>query len=434
MTNLLYANDRAGQFPNSYYAASTALPDARPSLAGHHRTDVAVIGGGYTGLWAALTLARRGMKVTLIDAHRAGWGASGRNGGQVGADYNKGQLWLEERLGRDTSQALWALVGEAVDMVRDFCRDHAPEAQFKDGIVHGSYTDDTAKFAAEIEHLDRYYPDHGLTALDRDGVQSIVRSQSYVSGALNMRAGHVHPLRYALALAREAEAAGAVIYENTEALRIDTGPRAVIHTPNGSLTADHVILAGNGYMRGLAAPVDARVLPVNSFIGATAPLGDLALQVLSRDVAAFDSSWVVNYFRLSEDGRLLFGGRSNYSRRFPTDMGGKLLDRMHTMFPQLAGQGFDYVWGGTLGVTYSRLPYATRVAPNILSTSGYSGHGVALAGLAGRLMAEAVAGQAERFDTLSQLPVNPLPLGPFAQGPVMALAMLWFSLRDRIGI
>ncbi len=433
MTNPLYANDAVATFPPSYYAANATPAPERPSLTGMRKTDIAIVGAGFTGLWAALELARRGFDVTVIEAHRAGWGASGRNGGQVGSDFNQGQRWLEKRVGFDNAKALWAMSQEAAFMVRDFCAAHAPEAGFKPGIVHGDSSGDLTEFQEDVAHLDKHYPTHGVSVLSTGEVRAIVRTENYRSGTLDMNAGHVHPLRYVLALAREAEKAGATIFERTEALRIDTGPRAVIHTPSGQLTADHVILAGNGYIRGLNTPSDARTLPVNSFIGATEPLGDEALDVLARDVAVFDSSWVVNYFRLSDDKRLLFGGRANFSRKFPKNMDQALHKRMTDMFPQLAAKRFDYTWGGTLGITRSRLPYANRVAPNILSVGGYSGHGVALAGLAGKVMAEAVAGQAERFDTLAKLPVAPLPLGPFGQGPLLALAMFTFDLRDRIG-
>ncbi len=434
MTPPLYRNDAPGQFPASWYAATATIPDRRPAVSSDLRADVAIVGAGYTGLHAALELRKHGLSVIVLDAHRAGWGASGRNGGQVGSDFNKGQLWLEARVGRDTAKSLWSLAQEAAGMVRDFCTLAAPLAQYKPGIAWGQYDTDLSDIRAEVDHLDRHYPGHGMTALDRDGIQALIRSEKYNGGTLNMQAGHIHPLNYVLALAAAAETAGAVIYEGTEVTRLDTGGRVTLHTPGGRVTADHVILAGNGYIRGLATANDARVMPINSFIGATEPLGDLAEEVLTQDIAACDSSFVVNYFRLTADKRLLFGGRANYSLTFPADMGGELHKRMVEMFPQLAGTRFSHTWGGTLGVTMTRLPYVRAITPNILSAGGYSGHGVALAGLAGRVMAEAVAGQAGRFDTLGQLPVPPFPLGHYAQETMLPLAMTWFTLRDNLGI
>lgn len=434
MSRQLWINDRRGQFPDSWYAATATLPEPRAKAQGTMRADVVVVGAGYAGLHAALTLRAHGLSVIILDAHRAGWGASGRNGGQVGADFNKDVRWLERRLGRDMTRDLWALAQEANQMVRDFCAAHAPDARFRDGVAHGETSAADLEDAQALrDHLATHYGDTKTQVLSPDAFRDVVRTGRYHGGMINWQAGHVHPLRYVLALAKQAQDAGAQLFENSAVTRIDHGPRAVVHTEHAQITADHVILAGNGYLGGLEPKVATRVMPINSFIGATPPLGDRAAQVLTQDIAVCDSTPVVNYFRLSEDGRLLFGGRANYSIRFPADIHSGLNTRMTAMFPQLAGVGFDYTWGGTLGMTVSRLPSLTRVAPNILSGSGFSGHGVALAGLAGRVMAEAIAGQAARFDTLAALPVPPLPLGPFAQGPLLGLAMAWFALRDKLG-
>lgn len=249
-----------------------------------------------------------------------------------------------------------------------------------------------------------------------------------------MGAGHIHPLRYALGLARAAEAAGARIFERSEVHRIDKGDPATVATGSGRVTAPFVLLAANGYLpNGLAPKVSARTMPLNSFIAATEPLGERAADILTRDIAVADSKFVVNYFRLSEDSRLLFGGRENYTVGFPQNITPALRKRMEQMFPQLKGIGIDYVWGGTLGITPTRLPLLTRVAPNILSAGGYSGHGVAHSGFAGKLMAEAVRGQAERFDLFSTLPTPAFPGGTLLRAPLLAAAMTWYSMRDRLG-
>lgn len=433
--NPLYCNDTRGEFPPSWYAATTPLPALRPSLKGDQKADVVVVGAGYTGLHAAWELRKRGLSVIVLDAHRAGWGASGRNGGQVGSDYNKSQIWLGARIGQPLAQDLWKLAHEATDMVKDFCSTYAPEANFRHGIAHGSFDAKHVEMERRVYDLmDKHYPGHETTVLNEKAFRRLVNSKLYAGGTINRRAGHVHPLRYVLALAREAEAAGAKIFEMTEAKRIQHGAKPVVHCENGTVAADHVILAGNGYMRGLDRGNDARVMTVNSFIGVTEPLGDLAETVLGEDIAACDSSNVVNYFRLTEDRRLLFGGRANYTRQFPDDIGSKLHKRMGEMFPQIRHVPFTHTWGGSLGISIKRLPVVRRVAPNVLSISGYSGHGVALAGLAGKLMAEAVAGQAERFDTFSTLPQGTYPAGHMAQGPLLTLAMAWFRLRDKLGI
>jgi gamma-glutamylputrescine oxidase len=249
-----------------------------------------------------------------------------------------------------------------------------------------------------------------------------------------MGAGHIHPLRYALGLAAAAEEAGVQIYEMSEVHHIAKGDPATVRTGRGHVTANHVIIAGNGYLPGIERKVAAKVMPINSFIGATEPLGERAASVLSRDIAVADSKFVVNYYRLSEDNRLLFGGRESYGIGFPSDIETALHTRMINLFPQLAGVRFDHVWGGTLGITMSRLPAIQRISDNILSAAGFSGHGVALSGFAGKLMAEAVAGQAGRFDVMSTLPTPSFPGGAAFRAPLLTVAMTWYAMRDRLGI
>ena len=433
--NPLYRNDAPGQFPASWYAASTDLPPERPPLDGDAAVDLAIVGAGYTGLWAGLTAARAGLSVLILDAHRAGFGASGRNGGQVSSGFNKGQAWLARKMGDGPASAAWDVAETAKAQVRDFCAAHAPEAAYRPGVAHGEYSRKDAEAArAEVDHLRATYGYDAITALDADEMQALVKTPLYQGGLIDRGAGHLHPLRYALALAREAEAAGARIVERTEVTRIVPGRLVRLETPHGSVTADHAILAGNGYLPGIAPEVAGHVMPINSFIAATEPLPDRWQEVLAEDIAVADSRFVVNYYRFSEDRRFLFGGRESYTIGFPTDIQSALVRRMETLFPQLEGVAISHVWGGTLGITMSRLPALQRVAPNVLSGAGFSGHGVALSGMAGRIMAEAVLGQAGRFDTLAALPVPPFPGGAALRAPLLTLGMTWYSLRDRLGI
>ncbi len=435
MRNPLHLNDAASDFPPSWYAATVNAPAPRPALKGDHRADVCVVGAGYTGLTAALDLARKGLRVIVLEAHKVGWGASGRNGGQVGSGYNKGQKWLETRLGLDAAKALWTLTEEAKDMLRENVAAFATDALYRPGVAHGEYRPgQMAHVREDVDHLRDTYGYNGIEVLERDAFREIVRSDWYHGGLVDHGAGHIHPLRYVLALGQQAEAAGAIIHETSEATALTHGATPTVHTAQGKVTADHVVLAGNGYLHNLEPKVEAMVMPMNSFIGATVPLGKAAQEVLSQDIAACDSSHVVNYFRLSEDGRLLFGGRANYRLRFPADIGGTLHRRMGKMFPQIADRPFEYQWGGTLGVSMSRLPSIRAVTKNVLSGSGYAGHGVALSGMAGRVMAEAVVGQAQRLDTFSSLPNRPYPLGTALHAPALWLAMAWFSMRDRLGL
>lgn len=429
--NPLYRNDAPGVFPSSYYAATAAIPPERSPLDGDLRADVAVIGAGYTGLSAALHAAQRGLDVVVIDAHRAGFGASGRNGGQVGSGWRQSQRWLEARFGTTEARMLWDMTLEAKGLTRELAQRHAPESGYKPGVLNGEWTEKGTRAArSESDWLMENYG-YETEFLGREEVRAICRSDVYVGGVLDWDAGHVHPLRYVLGLAQAAEAAGARIFERTEALELAHG---AIRTPKGTIRAGHIIVAGNGYLSPIAPAVAARVMPINSFIAATEPLGARAREVLTRDVAVADDKFVVNYFRLSEDKRLLFGGRENYGIGFPADIVTQLRARMERLFPQIRGVGIDYHWGGTLGITTHRLPLFCRLGPRTLAAGGFSGHGVALAGFAGKVMAEAVAGQAGRFELLSKLPAPAFPGGRHARAPLLTLAMTWFSLRDRLGI
>ena len=428
--NPLYRNDRPGAFPPSYYAATAEIGPERPRLEGEVRADLAIVGAGYTGLSTALHAAEKGLNVVVVDAHRVGFGASGRNGGQVGTGWNKDQQWLEARLGADKARALWDMSLEAKALTRDLVARFAPDAGYKPGVLHGEWT---AKGAEEArvygDWLAETY-DFETEYLDRAAIRDVCCTDVYQGGLLDWDAGHLHPLRYVLGLARGAEAAGAQIFEMSEALEVSEGH---LRTAHGSIRADHVVIAGNGYLPDLNGQISARVMPINSFIAATEPLGVRAEEVLAKDIAVADDKFVVNYFRLSEDKRLLFGGRENYGIGFPTEIEGALRQRMLRLFPGLHDVTLDYHWGGTLGITVTRLPMVRRVASNVLAAGGFSGHGVALTGLVGKVLAEAVAGQAGRFDLLSKLPVSRFPGGKHARAPLLTLAMTWFSLRDRLG-
>ncbi len=313
----LYRNDPRGEFPESWYTATATFADPRPALDGDARVDVCVIGAGFTGLCAALELAGRGFNVIVLEAHRAGFGASGRNGGQVGSGFNKSQKWLQKSVGNNAARAMWDMAEAAKEQVRRFCETHAPDARFLPGVAHGAYSSGEERELAEnAEFLRKYYDYDQVDVLDSTGFRDLVMSPKYTGGVVDWGAGHIHPLRYVLGLARAAEAAGARICEMTEATRIEHGTPARIKTPTGTVTADHVILAGNGYLPDLDGQVAARVMPINSFMAATAPLTP-EQKVLAKDIAAADSKFVVNYFRMSEDNRFLFGGRESYGHWLP---------------------------------------------------------------------------------------------------------------------
>ena len=432
--NLLHANDTAGQYPPSYYAATAAALAAFPALQGDTRTDVCIIGGGYTGLSAALHLRQRGYDVVLLEAHRIGFGASGRNGGQVGSGQRRDQDWLEAAFGPEQAHRLWALAEEAKSLLKSLVTDHAMPVTFYPGVAHACWTDAEVRAShAYADKLRRDYDYHHLETLDQPAIRRLIGSAAFKGGEIDRNAGHLHPLNYAIGLAMAAAKAGARLHEGAEVLRLDHGPKPVVKTAGGSVTCDQVILACNGYLGDLEPKVAARVMPINNFIVATEPLGDRARDIIAEPIAVADTKFVVNYWRLSEDNRLLFGGGESYGYRFP-DIVKTVSKPMLQIYPQLRGTKIDYAWGGTLAITMNRLPCFTRPQPNVLSASGYSGHGVAMATLAGKILAEAVAAQSERFDLMASLPQPSFPGGAQLRWPLLVLAMTWYSMRDRLGI
>lgn len=432
--NLLHVNDRRGEYPASYYAATATPLDRFPILKGTTKADVCVVGGGYTGLSAALHLAQKGFDVVVLEAHRVGFGASGRNGGQVGSGQRQDQVWVEKTVGRENAHRLWDLAEEAKTLVKTLIRDHAMPVTFHPGIAHACRSEaEVRETHAYAEKLRRDYGYQHLESLDRSGIRRLIGSTEYVGGEIDRDAGHLHPLNYVIGLAQAAAKAGVRIHEQSEVHRVEPGQRPVVRTSSGHVDCATVILAGNGYLGQLSPKVSAKVMPINNFIVATEPLGEAARDLLSEPVAVADTRFVVNYWRLSEDNRLLFGGGESYGYRFP-DIIRTVSKPMLQVYPQLAKTRIDYAWGGTLAITVNRMPCFTRPGQNILSASGYSGHGVAMATLAGKLMAEATAGQMERFDLMASLPQHRFPGGAALRWPLLVTAMTWYAMRDRLGL
>jgi len=422
--DLLTANDRLGEYPTSYYAATAQPLDPLPAAKGDIRCDVCIVGAGYSGLSAALHLAKSGYDVVLLDAQRVGFGASGRNGGQVGTGQRVGQDTLEDMVGQDRAHALWDLSLESVALVRELITTHDIDCGWADGIIEADHrARDVPHSHAYAEKLNRDYDYDLIRPLNRDEMRAQVGSPAYHGGTLDMGGGHIHPLRFALGLARAALAAGVRIHEMSKVKSVsNTG----VLTETARVTSDHVILCCNGYLGNLETKVAQRVMPINNFIAATEPLSDDKARDLIRDNhAVADSKFVINYFRLSQDNRMLFGGGESYGYRFPRDIAAVVRKPMLEIYPQLADTRIDYAWGGTLGITMNRMPHFARVAGNAISISGYSGHGVAMATLGGKLAAQAIAGQAEKFDLLADVPSPRFPGGPALRTPLLALAMLW---------
>jgi gamma-glutamylputrescine oxidase len=415
----------------SYYALDDA-GTARAPLRGELTCDVAVLGGGIAGCSAALHLAKRGYKVGLLEARRVGYGASGRSGGQTIFGLAVSQQKLEREVGRADAKRLFDLSIEALDVTQALIQEYAIDCDYRPNHMHVAvkprHVRELGLWARELRE------DYGYSSvqlLSRDELKDHVRSERYLGGLLDPRSGHLQPLKYTRGLARAAETAGAVLYENSEVLRYDGGREVRVYTAQGSVRCAHLVLCGNAYIGAVAPSLSRRILGVGTYIIATEPLGEeRARSLLPSNAAVADINWILDYFRRSQDHRLLFGGRVSYSSVQPPRLAESMRRRMVRVFPSLADAKVAQAWGGYLDITMSRAPDFGRLAPNVYYLQGFSGHGVALAGLAGVLAAEAIAGTAERFDVFARIPHRDFPGGPLLRRPSLMLAMLYFRLRD----
>lgn len=432
--DLLTANDRLGEYPNSYYADTVDLLAPFPTAQGTLNCDVCVVGAGFTGLSAAYHLAQRGYDVIVLDAQRVGFGASGRNGGQVSMGQRLDQEELEAMVGDDHARQLWDIGAQAVDLVRDLTKRDEIQTQFHDGVIHAVHRSRSQQHCEHhVEHMCSKYGYDKIRLLDKDECRHLVNSPAYHGGTLDMGSGHVNPLELALGLARLAASSGARIFEQSKVTDIAESEPAIVRTKAASIKARYVVLGCNGYLGTLQKHVAQRVMPINNFIVSTKPMDPKAQEILIRNnYAVADSKFVINYFRFSDDHRLLFGGTESYGYRFPANIADAVRKPMAEIFPQLEGAEIEHAWGGTLGITMNRMPHYERIGGNILSLSGFSGSGVALGTLSGQIAAETIAGQAERFDIMAKVPTKTFPGGPMFRTPLLVLAMLWFSLRDKL--
>lgn len=420
----------------NWYQTSAPPRGPSPALAGEIKADVAIIGGGYTGLSAALELAKRGYRAVVLEAENVGWGASGRNGGQIASAYNPLMAEIATWVGRDDARHLWDMAQEAKALLRGRIAEHDIACDLKQGTLTGALK---ARHVSELRtQLREWSQEYGYDQarwIDRRDIGAMVDCPAYLGGLYDGEGGHLHPLKYASGLAKAAEKAGAVIYENTPVTRIEHGARPKAITHNGHVTADHLILAGNAYLPPLSPQSErqtsACIMPVGTYIIATEPMDPShARQVMGADAAVVDCNFVLNYYRLSADRRMLFGGRVNYSQLPETRLAERLQKTMIGYLPATAGLKVDYCWGGNVAITINRFPQFGRIGGNVFFAQGFSGHGVALTGLAGTLMAEAVAGTAERFDIFARVPHRPFPGGRALRMPALVLATAWYRLRD----
>ena len=424
----------ANPYPPSWYAASAIPLPEQPPLRGRLDADVCVLGAGYTGLAAALELAEAGYRVVVLEAQRIGWGASGRNGGQAIVGFGCGEPKLEALVGHPDARRMFDLSREGLQWLRDRIDRHGIACDWRPGHAQVPIKPrQRRELQAAADHLRARY-DHPVEWWDRERLRGELASDRYLGALYDPCSGHLHPLEYALGLARAAMGAGVAIHEDSRVVELVRGARPVLRTAHGQVHCDFAVIAGNALIRGVVPELESRIMPVGTYIAATAPLGaERARALIRNDMAVADTNWVLDYFRLGRDHRLLFGGRASYSNRAPSDLRGTLLRRMRTVFPQLADVALEYLWGGEIDISLNRAPHWGALTPNVFFAQGFSGHGVVATGLAGKLIAEAIAGQSGRLDLFARIPHAPFPGGRALRAPLLVAAMAWYRLRDALG-
>ena len=424
------------QHIDSWYAASAQPHPHFPAVDGSIKTDVCVIGGGYTGLSTAIHLRKLGFEVTLIEANRVGWGASGRNGGHVGTGQRAGQEDLEKWVGAATAKTLWQIGLDAVRLVCDLIDEFDIDCELGSGNIHiASKPSHARELREEVEHLSQHYGYEQIEYLNTEQLAAQTSAQGGHGATYDHGARHLHPLKYAFGLARGADTLGAKIYEQSPALKLEDRPdETVVRTPGGDIHARFVVLACNGYLGKLERRIAGNIMPINNFVIATEPLPNAVQRRISRDNTSLsDTLFVINYWKLSGDGRLLFGGGENYTSRFPSDIRNFVRPYMLKLYPELANVNIDYGWGGTLGITMNRMPDFGRIGKRTFYAQGFSGHGVPTATMAGELLAGAIAGDTERFDVMASVPTYGFPGGTLLRWPGLVAGMLFYSLLDKLG-
>ena len=430
---------------NSYYAASANEQPQYPTLDADIVADVCVVGGGFAGLSAAIELADRGYSVVVLEAKHIGWGASGRNGGQIIAGLACEQAVIEKALGLDAAKKVWGMTLEALDLVRERVKRFNIKCDLENGFLGVAVN--PAKGVALRKWFDdmaqKYNYDTDAEWISPNDIRQWIDSPRYHSGYYDCRSGHLHPLNYCLGLAKGAVSLGVKVFQNSPVQSMQQDEVVKLHTETGTVKAKFVVLAGNMYLPEvspkLAPALAKRIMPVGTYIIATEPIDSkIAAKLIPTKSAVCDTNFVLDYFRFTADHssdkqRMIYGGRVSYSAMTPRNLTASMQARMVDTFPQLTNTKVEYTWGGFVDITMNRAPDFGRLAPNIYYLQGFSGHGVALTGLAGKLVAEAVSGQAERLDLMARIPHHNFPGGKLLRTPALILGMAWYKLRDALG-
>ncbi|WP_439507363.1 NAD(P)/FAD-dependent oxidoreductase [Yoonia sp.] len=419
----------------SYYAASANPSPERPKLKGDQLIDICVVGAGYSGLSAALHLAEKGFKVAIIEGARVGWGASGRNGGQIVNGLNASLQTIKRRYGQDTANFVAGLVQEGGEIIRERVATYDIRCDLKPGNI---FTGLTAAHMRELDERRALWASYGLhnqDMLSKSELRDHIGSDVYAGGMIDHTGGHMHPLNLCLGEAAAFEKLGGVIYEQSPVISCDTeADKPVVRTRDGTMTCNTLLLCGNAYLGHVVPALTARVMPVSTQMMATVPLGDKADELLPTDKCVEDVRYILDYFRLSADKRLIFGGGTVYGGTDPADVVAKLRPAMEKVYPQLKGVKIDHAWSGNFALSFSRVPQMGRLGNNTYFAHGYSGHGVTGSHTFGRILSEAVAGDRARFDVFAKVPWYPFPGGRMFRVPYSMMGSWYYALRDRLGV
>lgn len=423
------------QHTDSYYAASANPAPSRPPLDREKLCDVCVVGAGFTGLSAALHLAEQGLSVVVLEAAKIGWGASGRNGGQLVNGYSRDFDTIRTRYGEDTASALQSMAFEGSDIIRSRIRDYGIDCDYKAGGFFAAFTAAQMDFLRRRKEVWERFGNGETEIVPCERMDEIVGADIYCGGLLDRRGGHFHPLNYCLGLAAAIEKKGGLVFENSKVLRIDMEKKPVVYTDRGRIAAEYLVLCGNAYMAGVAPGIERRVMPVSTQVITTEVLGDeLSRQILPQDHCLEDCNYFLDYYRITGDKRLLFGGGLIYGGATPQNIKGKLWPKAVKTFPFLKDRKVAFAWSGNCAFTFSRIPHIGRLNERVYFAHGYSGHGVTTSNLMGRLLAEAINHQNARFDLFASVKNFPFPGGRMFRIPLTVMGAWYYRVKEKLGL
>ena len=418
----------------SFYRSSVEDLNSQDQLTSDIDVDICIIGGGLTGISSAINLSKKGYSVILCEARKIGWGASGRNGGQLGIGMRKDQFTIEKKLGLKHAKELWSLGLEAVEDVKNLIKENEIDCHLVNGVMSTAcFEKDIDEYKFEIEHMAKNYDFEGYQFFNKEKIREEINSKMYLAGLLNSGSYHLNPLKLTLGLAKVAQKNKVKIFENTPIEKIrEEGDRVQVMSKKGLIRANQVVVACNGYLDSILGSKKNKFMPINNYVVATEPLGEKrARELIKNNYAVCDTRFIIDYYRFSEDWRMIFGGGETFTSNFVKNATSFVSKRMIKVFPQLQNVKIDYSWGGTLAITVNRLPHFGTLMNNKVSYAfGYSGHGLALSVLAGKLIGENIHGDHERFKFFSDINHMSIPLGSIFRRPIYSSAILYYKIRD----